>query len=497
MKKLLSIISMLFLGSSVYATTYMCVKTKNERVKEFDTEKISLVYYEDEIVDINPSELEGELGGHSYVNLGLPSGTMWATSNMSGFYRWGETKPFTSSPSSIDAKLILNQWNGVPMGELLAQDVVDGVKDTTYSNSLGRLTPAYDVASVNWGNAWRMPTYDEIIELKTLCKWEWTEQGTPGCIVTGPNGKSIFLPAAGYNNYGQIDKQGKLGYYWTSSKLANDSYNLSYYLLINNNGPYCRYTDISEGNAVRPVFSASPKKYMYVVTTDNQSFKYPVEKVLTVDFEERTDIPKLESNTGDHAYVDLGLPSGIKWATCNVGANSQEESGDYFAWGETKTRTLYDYENSVFRNSKANSLQEQGVIDRIKDTTDVHSLGRLTDMYDAATVNWGGTWRIPTLDEVAELKKCCTWIWTNMKNVNGYIVVGPNGNAIFLPVTGQRYWGTTYDNNYGMYLISSANTNALTYKFTFNAPDIIYNKPYVYWPSGYSISGCSVRPVSW
>ena len=115
-----------------------------------------------------------------------------------------------------------------------------------------------------------------------------------------------------------------------------------------------------------------------------------------------------------HDYVDLGLPSGLKWATCNIGANSPEEYGDYYAWGELKTKSSYTKENSI--------TDGKSIIDIFGDPT-----------YDVARAKWGSSWRMPTLDEIKELIYGeCKWEWED----KGYVVTGPNGNRIFLPVSG-------------------------------------------------------------
>ena len=127
-------------------------------------------------------------------------------------------------------------------------------------------------------------------------------------------------------------------------------------------------------------------------------------------------------NIQGHDYVDLGLPSGVKWATCNIGANAPEEYGMYFAWGETSPKNEYTEENSL----------TTGKI--IKEYLFVTS----KEQYDAAAVNWGGTWRVPTRLELNELLEKCKWEWTAQNGVNGYKVVGPNGNSIFFPAAGVR-----------------------------------------------------------
>lgn len=114
-------------------------------------------------------------------------------------------------------------------------------------------------------------------------------------------------------------------------------------------------------------------------------------------------------------YVDLGLS--VKWATCNIGANKPEDYGYYYAWGETKTKSTYDFNNCYSCGIEHNDIA--GV-----------------SAYDAATANWFGSWRLPTKDEAEELKNRCTWTWINQNGVDGYKVTGPNGNSIFLPAVG-------------------------------------------------------------
>ena len=120
----------------------------------------------------------------------------------------------------------------------------------------------------------------------------------------------------------------------------------------------------------------------------------------------------------DHGYVDLGLS--VKWATCNVGANSPSDYGDYYAWGETSTKSSYDTDNSK---------------------TYGKSMGNIggNSSYDVARYRWGGSWRLPTKAELEELKTKCTWTWTTQGGHNGYKVTSKtNGKSIFLPTAGWR-----------------------------------------------------------
>ena len=173
---------------------------------------------------------------------------------------------------------------------------------------------------------------------------------------------------------------------------------------------------------------------------------------------ERIQYVKTHGTIKGHEYVDLGLPSGLKWATCNVGANKPEDYGNYYAWGETATKSKYTEDNSLTYWHSISSLQSQGIID---------GNSNLTTQHDAATANWGGSWRMPTYDEQEELLNNCTWEWTTQNGVNGHKVTGTNGNSIFLPAAGRRcgssldsdgdfgyYWSSTpYDGYYGAYVL--------------------------------------------
>lgn len=126
--------------------------------------------------------------------------------------------------------------------------------------------------------------------------------------------------------------------------------------------------------------------------------------------------------------VDLGLPSGTLWADRNVGADAPEAYGDYFAWGETEPKDYYDWSNYKWCDGSYSTITKY---------TTVGICLYLDD--DAAYVNMGAEWRMPTYEEQDELKTKCTWIWTTQNNVNGYKVTGNNGNSIFLPSAGYRH----------------------------------------------------------
>lgn len=152
-------------------------------------------------------------------------------------------------------------------------------------------------------------------------------------------------------------------------------------------------------------------------------------------------------NGANHPHaVDLGLS--VKWACCNVGANSPEEYGDYFAWGETSPKSSYTLENYQHWVDD----DEDGVCDLGESTINTNISGT---QYDAATANWGGSWRMPTFDEMRELVYC-TWEKSMLNEVKGYLVTGPNGNSIFLPAAGWRFKSSSYGvGSYGEYWSSA------------------------------------------
>ena len=118
-----------------------------------------------------------------------------------------------------------------------------------------------------------------------------------------------------------------------------------------------------------------------------------------------------------HGYVDLGLPSGTLWATCNVGASKVNDYGEYYAWGEVKPKSEYTKNNS-----------------RIGEK----NLGNIAGFpqYDAATYNWGRKWQMPGIEHFEELKTRCKWVVITYNGVEGPKVTGPNGKSLFLPCGG-------------------------------------------------------------
>lgn len=158
-----------------------------------------------------------------------------------------------------------------------------------------------------------------------------------------------------------------------------------------------------------------------------------------------------------HDYVDLGLPSGTKWATCNVGAEKTIDFGEYFAWGETKPKTQYGLASYVLKIDNKPTYTKY-VSNEYFGSVDNKIILESTD--DAANVIWGGKWRMPTLEEQQELIEGCEWVWTD--NYNGTKISGKigiskkNENTIFLPAAGYKQMNGLEDAGEGGYYWSSS-----------------------------------------
>lgn len=185
--------------------------------------------------------------------------------------------------------------------------------------------------------------------------------------------------------------------------------------------------------------------------------------------------------------IDLGLS--VKWASYNVGAESPEEYGGYYAWGETEEKSDYSWSTYKWCNGSYDT-QIKYCTDSYYGTVDNKTILEPED--DAATVNWGGNWRMPTLSEMEELMNECDWVWTSVNGVNGYLVTGSTGNSIFLPAAGCRY-GTdvSYRGSLGYYWSATL--------YDYNSRDACYlffNDGGCVWGRDYRSNGRPVRPVT-
>ena len=317
-----------------------------------------------------------------------------------------------------------------------------------------------------------MPTAEEQDELRNNCDFFYEEyNGVSGWTVESRiNGNSIFIPASGVKQEKSVVGAGQYCYMFARNMYYNNggSYGFYYWSLNENNAKNDSFTRFT-GAIVRPVWSSS---------TNPPSM----------------DTTVVSGYENGYGYVDLGLS--VKWAAYNVGAEKAEEYGDYYAWGETETKSSYTWTNYEFLKDgdsednvtfyKYNTVSNRGEID---------NKTVLLSEDDVAQVKWGGNWRIPTITELDELQNNCNWMLTTMNGVYGYMVTskksGFTDRSIFLPYAGYcegssylslgeccRYWSSSLDSDEPC-----------------RAGRMAFGSPSVNWYSGRRSVGLSVRPV--
>ena len=447
---------------------------------------------------------------HSYVDLGLSSGILWATCNVGAnapeeygdHFAWGETTPKTTF-----------SWSNYQHCNGDESTLTKYCKNSDYgyngyTDNLTTLLPEDDAATANWGSDWRMPTFDDFVELYFEIPYTWTTQnGVEGALFTS-NGNSLFLP-------------GNICRYWLSDVFSNDPNKAEYF--------YCENDDFDEstslrynGYSVRPVRSTSPVATQYTITAtpspaaggtiiNTQSGQSCTVRAFAnsgyvfLNWTENGNVVStnatytftmegnrnLVANFATHEYVDLGLPSGLLWATCNVGAATPEGYGDYFAWGETQPKTNYDWSNYQHCNGDYNQLTKYCSRSGFGYNGFTDYLTTLLPEDDAATANWGNGWRMPTQEEWDELLDNTTSVWTTRNGVNGRLFTASNGNSLFLPAAGYRASSSLYKaGSDGYYWLSSINWNYPDEAWLF----YFYSDSY-FWGYLDRDWGQSVRPV--
>ena len=517
-------------------------------VRAYAQNKVGVAYSEEKAFTTESilSEPTGTENGYAYVDLGLS--VKWATMNVGAnspedsgdYFAWGETEPQYS--------YYWNTYKYCNGSETTLTKYNSNEHSGTVDNKI-TLELIDDAAHVNWEGNWRMPTAAEWTELREQCTWTWTSKnGVKGHKVTSKgNGNSIFLPAAGRRFVEELVGVGVDGNYW-SNTLNVASPCEAMYLLFISSGAGNFGTDRYSGYSVRPVFGekvvestiatvttsavsqitettavaggnvtadgnasvtergvciatiSNPTVANTKITAGNgvgaftceltglqEGMKYYVRAYAVNSMGTAYGEEKEFTTSTKPKYVDLGLPSGVKWATFNVGANSPEESGDYYAWGETSPKSSYTWLNYKWCEGSYNMLTKYNC-DSSKGVVDYKTI--LDPEDDAATVNWGQGWRIPTKAEFDELIDNCTWTWSSINGVYGYEVKSnTNGNSIFLPSVGY-YNDNTFQTYSSRYRSSSLGVNTPPYFLNFNASyiQIIFQ--------GNQSDGYAIRPVS-
>lgn len=200
---------------------------------------------------------------HDYVDLGLPSGTLWATTNVGAsspeecgyYFSWGDTTPRNGEdPFWTNYKWNVNKWNTMTKYCTNSSHGYNGLVD-----NLTELEPEDDAATANWGSGWQMPSKTQMEELRTKCTWQWTtKNGVKGYTVKSKNnGNSMFLPVTNYYSNGQIYYAGNLGYYWLRTLHETSSYKAYYLYFYTSSNLQCTYGERYSGFVVRAVRTQS------------------------------------------------------------------------------------------------------------------------------------------------------------------------------------------------------------------------------------------------
>ena len=397
------------------------------------------------------------------IDLGLPSGTLWACCNVGattpegygGYYAWGETE----EKSDYSWETYIH---------------CDGTMETCHDIGSIITGSQYDVAHVKWGDIWQMPSQEEFEELYRKCSFEWTSiNGINGAKFTGSNGGNIFLPAHGIYTFTNTLDEGQGGYYWSGTSINEKKE--AYGLIFSKEHPIMWSGSYRLGSSVRPVISNSlvlpvtlssstlnllvgnDKTVEIISGSGHYSVQSNDESIVTATLQGNTiivtavnagnatitvtdtssgqtatievtvNVPVYICPDNNHPHmIDLGLPSGTKWACCNVGATTPEGYGGYYAWGETEEKSEYSWENYIHCDGSIGTCHDLGTY--IAGT-----------QYDVAHVKWGGKWQMPSPEHIMELLDNCSFTWTSSNGVNGAYFTGPSGYAIFIPASGSYY----------------------------------------------------------
>lgn len=463
------------------------VSCEDEKESGFDKE-----FYEKQ----QGVSVDGLVDNYTYVDLGLS--VDWATYNVgaskpidSGYLlSWGETsekdKYTYESYKFLDASGDFTKY--CPLTHSNTQHFFDGKIE---------LEAEDDAAKVNWGGGWRMPSQSDWHELMEGCDWTWVEDfnksGVSGWLgVSKKNGKTIFLPAFLARSDEDEIYEGQFDFigYWSSSLLYGngtafafhsdgETFEVSqwpsryiglcvrpvvdnvcvvnFYAATPSDTTFLGTQKVEKGESLRDMYLSEIQGYHFVkwsASFSNVQSDMNIYAIYEPNPKVKIDI-SVNGNLGGHDYVDLGLPSGLKWATYNVGAANVEEPGEYFAWGEITPKNDYAWGNykwsengSEYRFIKYSGPEES--LDSIF----------LEPEDDAAMVKWGSGWRMPTWHEYRELIAGCDW--TRVDDFNGSGLNGmkgvskTNGNSIFIPCAGQKGGdGSYYSNDNGYYWSSS------------------------------------------
>ena len=431
-----------------------------------------------------------------FIGMGLPSATKWACcnvdtnnpnnqapTNFGGYYAWGE----------IEENAKWYNWN--------TYIHCDGTSETCHDLGNCISGTQFDVAYMNWGEEWQMPTKDQMDELcRNTNKTNTTINGVRGIKFTSKNGSIIFLPATGGKSDYYTYQVGRQLEYWSGTLDPNKN-SLAYILYnLTSTNNYCYVTTFNgsrdTGHSVRPVRAVSSNTITlscysmqlnltdfadieiisgegsYSISNSNPAVVAATLSGTTISIKAKaageaevtvkdvlsgaTEIVKVKVTNemaifttcpdDNHPHkIDLDLPSGLKWACCNIDANQPTEYGGCYAWGETMVKDSYTWSSYIYYDGNTDACQDIG-----------NSISG-KPQYDVARHKWGGKWQIPSINQFGELIGNCQYKWTTLHGVWGGMFTGSNGQSIFLPAAfGNEAFYQTGTLHYGDYSFGMA-----------------------------------------
>lgn len=419
------------------------------------------------------------------IDLGLPSGTLWASYNIGAtkpeeyghYFAWGETAPKSEY-----------NWENYLCSESICGKSGDPVFDLV-GDKADIAGTKFDAATMNWGTSWMMPTAKQIEELASNCSSSFVSINGVPCrkLISRINGNEIIFPLCGARWFKSFAYEGTTGYYW-SSTLRQGGYVSPGRLIVEDdrhgwgwsmggeNDRFCGFpirpvkssstTDpnltldtkvlmLTKGESVALTYTYAPAdadlSAMTWTTSDSSVATVDRDGVVTAVSEGsctitmscgslgqqecRAIVDNVTGTSSGHDYVDLGLPSGTLWATTNVGAEAPGETGTMFSWGDTEG--------------------------------------------NAVTASWGSYWQMPIREQLEELIAGTSSVYTSLNDTEGFLLTSlTNGKCIFLPVTNSTngcYWGGTSAGGNKAYALNFTKTAGEV--LTFNASEYLAIRP--------------------
>lgn len=515
MKKTFSFIMLAMMMATGAMAQKMVVKTTDKQTVMYDIPNVECVSFVD-----------------GYVDLGLPSGTLWATMNVGAsspeeygdLFAWGETEP-------------KSEYAWTNYFDYDADDASNRYKKYNNNGGLTELLPEDDAAAANWGEGWQMPSmaqFEELIDPSNTTTIWLEQKGVYGRMIIGKNSQYIFLPAAGYCWGTSHNSAGSDGHYWSRSLNASGNGQADG-LYFGSGSISSLYSGRGMGFSVRPVVCGAKQTQKILVTKIELNFSSLTlapdrtkQLTATVEPEDasnkavtwtssdasvatvstdglvttvaeatctitcsakdgsgvKAECQVKVSSTGfdcsgkinGHPYVDLGLPSGTLWAACNVGSD--------FPWmkpaaGGQEWDAGCGSPSLVYKDGKLLKYCTQSEYGYNGFTDD---LTELLPEDDYATRYLGSEWQTPSKEQFEELinPEYTTVEWTSIGS-NGLRITGKNGNSIFLRADGRDFpdGSCYYNNTTGFYWTRSLYTDRpdCAWAFVFEGGDFAFS----YW----------------